>query len=169
MHSLQISATAMPAALRPWGSAAAAASAAAFLAAPAISTPVTSRERSQTRPAVSKTSPSWVRRSWSAEPSTSAAEPETASRAWAGPPRQAIARARTRSPTYSAGSWPRGGIRPLVISRIEERPPTRSAIAPTAWGSDFEGIARQIRSRPSSSISEAWRTSIESGRGTSGR
>ena len=159
----------MPAALRPCGSAAAAASAAAFLAAPAISTPATSPERSQTRPARSKTSPSWARRSRSAEPSTSAAEPETASRAWAGPPRQAIARARTLSPTYSAGSCPRGAISPLVSSNTEERPLTRSAIAPTACGSDFEGIARQIRSRPASSISEAGRTSIESGSGTSGR
>ncbi len=83
------------------------------LAAPAISTPMTSRQRSQTRPARSKTSPSWARRSGSAEPSTSAAEPETASRAWAGPPRQAIARARTRSPTYSAGQLAPGRDQPL--------------------------------------------------------
>ena len=89
MHSRQIEATAIPAALSPCGSAAAAARAAAFLAAPAISTPMTSRERSQTSPARSKTSPTWTRSSSSAEPSTRAAEPETASLAWAGPPRQA--------------------------------------------------------------------------------
>ena len=50
-----------PAALRPCRSAAA--SERCVLAAPAISTPVTSAERSQTRPAWSKTSPSWSRRS----------------------------------------------------------------------------------------------------------
>src|SRR6185295_14142484 len=58
-------AAAIPAALRPWASAAAAPREAAFLATPAISTPTTSSLRSQTSPARSKTSPSWARRSWS--------------------------------------------------------------------------------------------------------
>ena len=62
-HSRQIRAAAIPAAFSPWGEAAAAASAAAFLATPAISTPTTSSVRSQIRPARSKTSPSWARRS----------------------------------------------------------------------------------------------------------
>ena len=169
MHSRQIAATAIPAALRPCGSAAAAARAAAFLAAPAISTPVTSRVRSQTSPARSKTSPIWTRSSSSPDPRTSAAEPETASRAWAGPPSEAIPRARTRSPTYSEGSWPCGAVRPLVSSSTALRELTRSAIAPTACGSCAEGIARQIRSSPASSIAEAGRTSIDSGSGTPGR
>ncbi len=61
-HSRQIVAAAIPAALSPYASAAAAPSEAAFLAAPAISTPTTSSLRSQTSPALSKTSPSWARR-----------------------------------------------------------------------------------------------------------
>ena len=49
-------------------------------------------------------------------------------------PAPAPARRRTRT-----GSWPCGAIRPLVSSRIEERSPTRSAIAPTACGQRLRG------------------------------
>ena len=59
------------------------------------------------------------------------------------------------------GELPCGAIRPLVSSSTEERSLTRSAIAPTACGSEPEGIARQTRSRPASSISEAGRTSSD--------
>ncbi len=60
-------------------------------------------------------------------------------------------------------------ISPLVSIRTALRELTRSAIAPTACGSYLEGIARQIRSSPASSIAEAGRTSIDSGSGTPGR
>ena len=64
------------------------------------------------------------------------------------------------------GSWPCGATRPLLSISMAERSPIRSAIEPTACGSDLEGTARQIRSRPASSISEACLTSSASGRPT---
>src|SRR5918995_1126840 len=116
-HSRHTCAVAIPAAFMPWACAAAPARAAAFLAAPATSTRIMSSERSQTRPASSKTLPSCSRRSGSRLPRTSAAVPETASFACAGPPSEAIARARTRSETYSDGS----AAEPLPLE-LDHRP-----------------------------------------------
>ena len=145
----------------PCGSAAAAASAAAFLATPAISTPVTSSVRSQTRPARSKTSPSWARRSaigrcrGRAPPCRSPPRARAPGRRGRRSRGRGPARRRTRS-----GSTPSGWTRPLVSSRTEAREPIRSARVPTICGSAFDGTARQIRSQPASSMSVARLTVI---------
>src|SRR3954454_13434203 len=97
--SLNTRPPAAPAAFMPLVAAAEVARAAAFLAAPASSTPITSSVRSTSMPARSSASPSWRRKSRSVLASTAEAPLSTASAEWNGPPRQASARAFTRSRT----------------------------------------------------------------------
>ena len=146
----------MPAALRPCGSAAAAASAAAFLAAPAISTPVdVAGALADQAGAVEDLA------ELGAQVGVGGAEhqrgragdrlagvgraAEAGDRAGAHPFADVLGRA--AGPAARSGPWsaaaPRSGRRP---GRRSPRPP--AAATP-------EGIARQTRSRPASSISEA--------------
>ena len=85
-----------------------------------------------------------------------------------GPPRQAIARARTRSPTYSAGSWPR---RDQALGQQQHRGPIADPVGDRPHrlrqraGRDRE--ADQVG--PASSIFARGRTRKESGSATPGR
>ena len=90
--------------------------------------------------------------------------PAAASLAWAGPPSEASPLARTRSVTYSDGSVPSGGTRPLLSSSVAVRLPIFSPSEPTAAGRLAEGTAKQTRSSPLTSISLAFFTEIASGR-----
>ena len=91
-----------------------AASAAAFLAAPASSTPMGSLDSSQTTPARLNTCASVAARRSSVEAATSPAPAVTISWAWAGPPTQATRRAPKRARSMTVGAAPSGGTRPLA-------------------------------------------------------
>ena len=119
---------AAPAALRPWDSVADAASAAAFLAAPASSTPIGSSDISATTPARPKTSATDRVSAGSAPATTSAAPSVTISRAWAGPPTQATRAAPSYCASSTVGAMPWGGTRPLAseITGVRARSPARA-------------------------------------------
>ena len=115
---------AAPAAFGPLTPATAAASAAAFFAVPASSTPATSLVLEASKPAVRSRRCSCEAKTLSTDPTTSEAPWSSASAAWPGPPMHATARALTRSETYALGSVPSGATRPFESTST----PARSGI-----------------------------------------
>src|SRR3954464_3649981 len=102
---------AAPAALRPWDWVAPAASAAAFLAAPASSTPIGSFDCSQTTPARVKTAAMAAESRASVEAATRPAPSVTISCACAGPPMHATREPPRLAPSSTLGAVPGGGPR----------------------------------------------------------
>ena len=105
---------AAPAALRPWAWVAPAASAAAFLAAPASSTPIGSFDCSQTTPARVKTAAMAAESRASVEAATRPAPSVTISCACAGPPMHATREPPRLALSSTVGAIPCGGTSPLA-------------------------------------------------------
>ena len=113
---------AAPAAFRPCASVAPQASAAAFLAAPASSTPIGSFDSSHTTPARMNTPPARLASDSSVEAATSPAPSLTISRACAGPPMQAVRSAPKRCRASSSAACRRVAPDPWPARRS---PPVR--------------------------------------------
>ena len=148
------------------------ATAAAFLATPASSTPTGSSETSQTTPARWKTSATRCASGSECDAQTNPAPDSTISRAWAGPPTHAVRSAPKARSSATVGGVPSGGTSPFAsdttpaVSATPIRPSSSSA-SPMP----FEGTARSRRSarRTSPSAPPIARTSSPRGRATPGR
>src|SRR3954471_3189693 len=159
---------AAPAALSPCASVAPAANAAAFLAAPARSTPVGSSDCSQTTPARMKSCASDAASSWSLDAATRPAPALTISCACAGPPTTATRDGPNRSRSSALGAAPSGGTRPLASEMTGARVPSASVRPPITPSRPRDGTARKTSSaRPSAPVPDSMRSSR--GRSTPGR
>ena len=111
----------MPAALRPWLWVAPTATAAAFFATPASSTPTGSSETSHTTPERWNTSATRWASGSECEAHTSPAPDSTISRACAGPPTHAMRSAPNARSSATVGGVPSGGTRPLASETTPAR------------------------------------------------
>ena len=124
--SRKMSAAAIPAALSPWAWVAPTATAAAFLAQPASSTPTGSSETSHTTPARWNTSATRCASASERDAHTSPAPVSTISRACAGPPTHATRSGPNTASRARVGGVPSGGTRPLARETIPARSLTPS-------------------------------------------
>ena len=142
-----MSAAAIPAAFRPSGSVAPAASAAAFFAQPASSTPTGSSDGWQTTPAWWKTSATRSASDGECDAHTSPAPDSTISIACAGPPMQATRSMPNARSSAVVGGVPSGGTSPLVSETIPARRGTPCDCSSTsACASPADGTATKTRS-----------------------